>query len=187
MVTQKGVAMKPIFVRHLLKKERQELKKLLNSSNTRLYKRARVVWLSTNQHLKAPEIAKIVDLHLNKVRKYIRRFNQEGIMGLYQKPSPGRPREIGDKKRRQIIKLLKTKPRVFGLSWSSWNLRGLAEVTVKQKLLKSISHEYIRKIIEEEGYSYKRSKRWITSPDPEYDFKKNALRKSLGIWTKEKR
>ena len=80
--------------------------------------------------------------------------------------------------------MLKTKPKVFGLSWSSWNLRGLAEVAVKQKIVESISHEYIRKIIAEEGYSYKRSKRWITSPDPEYELKKTALRKPLGLWTR---
>lgn len=179
--------MKPIFVRKLSRKEKIELNKLLKSTNTRLYKRTRVIWLSITRHLKAPEIAEIVDLHLNKVRKYIRRFNKEGIAGLYQKPSPGRPREIKTKTRKQIIKMLKTKPQVYGLAWSSWNLRGLSEVVVKQKIVENISHEYIRKIIAEEGYSYKRSKRWITSPDPEYDLKKTALRRPLGIWTKEQR
>ena len=179
--------MQPIFVRKLSKKERSEIEKLLKSTNTRLYKRARVVWLSSTQGLKAAEIAKIVDLHLNKVRKYIRRFNERGIAGLYQKPSSGRPREIKLKQRRQIIKLLKTKPKKFGLPWSSWNLRGLAEIAVKERIVESISHEYIRKIIAEEGYSYKRSKRWISSPDPEYELKKTSSRKPLGRWTNLKK
>lgn len=179
--------MRPIFVRKLSRSEKAELEKLLKSTNTRLYKRARVIWLSETQHLKAPEIAKIVDLHLNKVRKYIRRFNERGIAGLYQKPSGGKPREIKIEQRRQIIGLLKTKPKAFGLAWSSWNLRGLCQIAIKQRIVKAISPEWMRRIIAEQGYSYKRSKRWITSPDPEYEAKKNLLKRPLGIWIKAKR
>ncbi|PIP20547.1 MAG: hypothetical protein COX40_04155 [Candidatus Omnitrophica bacterium CG23_combo_of_CG06-09_8_20_14_all_40_11] len=176
--------MRPIFVRKLSNAEKTELKKLLESTNTRLYKRARVIWLSAIKRLKAPEIAKIVDLHLNKVRKYIRRFNKRGVAGLYQKPSGGRPREIKEKQRSRIIRLLKTKPGEFGLAFSSWSLRGLCAIAIKTKAVKTISPEYMRRVIASEGYSYKRSKRWITSPDPEYEVKKTVLRGRLGLWTK---
>jgi transposase len=176
--------MRPIFVRKLSNAEKTELKKLLESTNTRLYKRARVIWLSAIKRLKAPEIAKIVDLHLNKVRKYIRRFNKRGAAGLYQKPSGGRPREIKDKQRSKIIRLLKTKPRESGLAFSSWSLRGLCAIAIKTKVVRTISPEYMRRIIAIEGYSYKRSKRWITSPDPEYEVKKTVLRGRLGLWTR---
>lgn len=168
--------MRPIFVKKLSRRERKELKKLLCSTNTRVYKRARVIWLSSMRRLKASEIAKIADLHLINVRTWINRFNQKGLNCLREKFSTGRPRVITAKKRRQIIGLLRIKPKVLGLPWSSWNLRGLAEVAVKQGIVEDISHEYIRRIIAEEGYSYKRSKRWITSPDPEYNFKKTLLR-----------
>lgn len=164
--------MQPIFVRKLSRGEKRELKKLLRSTRTRVYKHARVIWLSSVKHLKSPEIAETVDLHVINVRIWINRFNQEGMNSLRERFSPGRPRVISSKKRRQIIGLLKTKPEVFGLPGSNWNLRRLAEVTVKQKIVEKISHEYIRRIIDEEGYSYKRSKRWITSPDAEYDLKK---------------
>lgn len=176
--------MRPIFVRELSRLEKTELKKLLESTNTRLYKRARVIWLSAIKRLKAPEIAKIVDLHLNKVRKYIRRFNQKGIAGLYQKPSGGRPREIKEKQRSKIIRLLKTKPRAFGLAWSSWSLRGLCAIAIKEKVIKTISPEYMRRVIKDEGYSYKRSKRWITSPDPAYEVKKTSSTILSGLWTR---
>lgn len=176
--------MRPIFVRKLSKHEKAELRKLLRSTNTRLYKRARAIWLSATQHLKAPEIANIVDLHLNKVRRYIRRFNQRGIAGLYQKFSAGRPREISDKQRRQVIATLKSKPREFGLAFSNWSIRGLCQVVIKERIIKAISPEWMRRVIAEEGYSYKRSKRWITSPDPEYEVKKTALRGRLGVWTR---
>lgn len=86
--------MRPIFVKKLSRAEKKDLKMLLKSTNTRLYKRARVIWLSSTKGLIAKEIAEIVDLHLNKVRKFIRRFNERGIAGLYQKSSGGRPREI---------------------------------------------------------------------------------------------
>jgi transposase len=176
--------MRPIFIRKLSKEEKTELKKLLKSTNTRLYKRARVIWLSATQHLKATEITEIVDLHLNKVRKFIRRFNRKGIDGLYQRASSGRPPEIKPKQRKQIIKLLKTKPATLGLSISSWNLRDMAEIIQDRKIVDSISHMHLWRVIKEEGYSYKRSKRWITSPDPEYEVKKTLSRGRLGVWTR---
>lgn len=176
--------MRPIFVRKLSTQEKAELRKLLKSADTRLYKRARTVWLSATQRLKAPEIANIVDLHLNKVRRYIRRFNQKGITGLYQKFSAGRPREINDKQRKQVIAALKSKPREFGLAFSNWSLRGLCQVVIKERIIKAISPEWMRRIIAEEGYSYKRSKRWITSPDPKYEVKKTVSRGRLGVWTR---
>lgn len=176
--------MRPIFVRKLSSAEKKQLQKLLKSNNTRLYKRARVIWLSAIKHLKAPEIAEIVDLHLNKVRKYIRRFNRIGIIGLYQKLSTGRPPEIKSQQKKKIIRLLKTKPSTFGLSLSSWSLRELAKTAQKEKIVKNISHMHLWRIIKEQGYSYKRSKRWITSPDPEYELKKTILKRSLGLWTK---
>jgi transposase len=176
--------MRPIFVRKLSRNEKAELKKLLKSTNTRLYKRARVIWLSAIKHLKAPEIAKIVDLHLINVRIWIRRYNQDGLNSLKLRFSAGRPKEIKQDQRRQIIRLLKTKPREFGLAWSSWSLRGLCAIAIKEKVVKTISPEYMRRVIAEEGYSYKRSKQWITSPDPEYEVKKTVLRGRLGVWTK---
>ncbi|MBT9140139.1 MAG: hypothetical protein DDT30_00712 [Dehalococcoidia bacterium] len=178
--------MKPIFVRKLKPKELGRLKELLKVNNLRLYKRARAIELS-NKGLKATEIAGYVDLHLNKVRKWIRRFNQEGIDGLLPRYSLGRPLEISPKGRKEIIKLLKTKPATLGLSLSSWSLRDLAKVIQQRKIVGGISHVHLGRIIKAEGYSYKRSKRWITSPDPEYELKKSALRRRLGIWTKLKK
>lgn len=176
--------MRPIFVRELSKNEKAEVKKLLKSTNTRLYKRARVIWLSSIQHLRVDEIAKIVDLHFINVRIWIRRFNQNGIKSLELKFSSGRPREIKTEQRKQIIKMLKTKPTAFGLVWSSWNLRGLCQTATKKRVVKSISPEWMRRLIAEEGYSYKRSKRWITSPDPAYEVKKTSSMIPSGLWIK---
>lgn len=176
--------MRPVFVRELSKNEKAKVEKLLKSTNTRVFKRARVIWLSSIQHLKVDEIAKIVDLHFINVRIWIRRFNQDGIKSLELKFSPGRPREIKTEQRKQIIRILKTKPTVFGLAWSSWNLRGLCQIAIKKRVVKGISPEWMRRIIAEEGCSYKRSKRWITSPDPAYEVKKTLLKRPLGIWTK---
>lgn len=174
--------MRPVFVRELSKNEKAQVKRLLKSTNTRVFKRARVIWLSSIQHLKADEIAKIVDLHFINVRIWIRRFNRDGIKSLELKFSPGRPREIKTEQRKKIIRILKTKPTVFGLAWSSWSLRGLCQIAIKKKIVKSISPEWMRRVIAEEGYSYKRSKRWITSPDPAYEVKKTLSRIPLGLW-----
>lgn len=161
-----------IHVRKINSEEKRKLKKMLKGNNLRLYRRAKAVMLSS-EGFTAPKIAHLVDLHLNKVRKWIKRFNVQGTRGLYQKYSPGRPPKISQETRGKMINLLKQKPRDLGLPITSWTLKELANEMVRQQTVPQISYVRIYQIIKEQGYSFKRAKRWITSPDPDYELKKN--------------
>lgn len=161
-----------IYVKKINPEEKRKLKKMLKGNNLYLYKRAKAVMLSS-EGFTAPKIAHLVDLHFNKIRKWIKRFNLQGTAGLYQKYSPGRPPKISQEGREKIINLLKQKPRDLGLPITSWTLKELAEEVAREKIVSQISYVRIYQIIKEQGYSFKRAKRWITSPDPDYELKKN--------------
>lgn len=47
----------------------------------------------------------------------------------------------------------------------------MVEVVQDRKIVDKISYVHLWRIIREEGYSYKRSQRWITSPDAGYEIK----------------
>lgn len=166
--------MAPIFTCSLKEKEKEILKKALKSHDTIVYKRAKTILLSA-QGKKAPEIAKLIDFHLNSVRSSINRFNKEGLKVLKHPQNGGRKPIFTKEVRKKIINLLKDKPQKYGLWRTTWSLESLAKIAIKSKIVEKISFVRIWQIFKEEGYSYQKSKDWIYSPDPQYDLKKRLL------------
>ncbi|MDI6603278.1 MAG: hypothetical protein QME57_04200 [Patescibacteria group bacterium] len=166
--------MAPIFVRPLKEKEKKVLKKALKSYDIIVYKRAKTVLLSA-QGKKAPEIAELIDFHLNSVRSAINGFNKKGLAILNHPQNGGRKPIFTKEIRKEIINLLKDKPRKYGFWQVSWSLSALAKAAIKSKIVKKISFVRIWQIFKEEGHSYQKSKTWISSPDPQYDLKKRLL------------
>src|SRR5215210_6934852 len=71
--------------------------------------------------------------------------------------------------------LLHRSPRTFGKPTSVWTLDLAAAVSFERGLTaERVSDETIRLTLKRLGIGWKRAKRWITSPDPEYARKKVA-------------
>jgi len=56
---------------------------------------------------------------------------------------------------------------------NTWFLRKLAQVAEERKILKEISPEKVRQILQEAKISYQRTRTWKESDDPEFESKKN--------------
>ena len=66
-------------------------------------------------------------------------------------------------------------PRAFDQAKSTWTLALLAQVVHEQGLSATVlSAETIRQALLRLAVGWKRAKRWLTSPDPEYARKKAA-------------
>jgi hypothetical protein len=69
--------------------------------------------------------------------------------------------------------LLHERPRAYGKARRTWTLRLAAEVCWEHGLTPSqVSLEPMRQTLNRLGVSWRRAKRWITSPDPQYALKK---------------
>ena len=83
-------------------------------------------------------------------------------------------RVLDGAKLERLRAILHQAPRVFGHSRSTWTLPLLAQVAHEQGLSPSVlSAETIRQALLRLG-GWKRAKRWLTSPDPDYARKKVA-------------
>jgi hypothetical protein len=72
-----------------------------------------------------------------------------------------------------LRELVHQKPRKFGKDSSLWTLEMAAEVSFEEGLTaERVSGETIRATLARLGVRWERAKRWITSPDPEYERKK---------------
>lgn len=165
---------KPIFVRELLPAEWQALQDGLRSRDAFTMRRCQIL-LASARGQQAAEIASNLGCHADTVRNAIHAFHEKGLEALTKGSS--RPHSIktafdaqGLERLREI---LHQSPRSFGKSTSLWTLALVAEVSFAEGLTTwQVSAETIRLTLKRLGISWKRAKRWISSPDAAYARKK---------------
>ena len=166
----------PIFVRPLTEAERKALEAGLRSSDAFVLRRCQIL-LASARGERAPRIAENLHLASQTVRNVIRAFNQRGLEAL--KEGSTRPKTIRytfDENRVEELKaLLHQSPRAFDKATSVWTLDLVADVSFEQGLSgERVSDETIRNTLKRLGVNWRRAKKWITSPDPEYARRKGS-------------
>lgn len=168
----------PIFVRPLSDDERETLKAGLRSPDAFVLRRCQIL-LASAQGRTAYQIASTFGCHDQTVRNAIYKFNKEGLQATLSKGSR-RPHTIhaafDHEQTEKLRGILHRSPRDFGKHSSLWTLQMAAEVSFEEGLTKErVSGETIRATLARElGVRWQRAKRWITSPDPEYERKKGV-------------
>ena len=150
--------------------ERQVLEEGLRSKDGFVLRRSQIL-LASSRGEQAPRIAESVGCNDQTVRNVIRAFNSRGTHALRR--GSQRPKTIKltfDEERSEVLKgLLHHSPRDFGKQTSVWTLNLAADVSYEQGLTQErVSDETIRQAMKRLGVGWKRAKRWLTSPDPEY-------------------
>jgi transposase len=164
----------PIFVRTLSKQERQELEAGLRSSDAFVLRRCQIL-LASSRREHPPRIAENLGCGSQTVRNAIHDFNEHGFAALT--PGSSRPKEVhaafDESGTEALRELLHQSPRNFGKQSTFWTLAMAAEVSFEEDLTeREVSGETIRATLSRLGVRWKRAKRWIESPDPEYARKK---------------
>jgi transposase len=161
-------------VRPITDVERRVLEAGLRSRDTFVLRRCQIL-LGSARGEQAPRIAESVGCNDQTVRSVIRAFNVRGTDVLKRgSHTPKSIKVMFDEERGEGLKgLLHRSPREFGKDTSVWTLQLAAEVSFEQGLTpQQVCDETIRQAMKRLGIGWKRAKRWITSPDPEYARKK---------------
>ena len=164
----------PIFVRTLSKEERQELEAGLRSSDAFVLRRCQILLASARtEH--PPRIAKNLGCGQQTVRNAIHDFDERGLDAL--KAGSSRPREVhaafDESATEALREILHQNPRNFGKGSTLWTLSMAAEVSFEEGIIeRRVTGETIRATLSRLGIRWERAKRWIESPDPEYERKK---------------
>jgi transposase len=165
----------PIFVRPLSEQERQSLKEGLRSKDTFAMRRCQIL-LASSRGERAPKIALNLGCASQTARDAINDFNQRGLDALAAGSSrPKRTREAFDEESALALRgILHRSPREFGRPSSLWTLEMAADVAFEEGLTEErVSGETIRATLSRLlSVRWMRAKRWITSPDPLYERKK---------------
>lgn len=169
---------RPIFARPLTDAERESLKAGLRSPDAFTLRRCQILLASADQKKNAYRIARELGCHDQTARNAIHEFNEEGLEAALARGSH-RPhivhRAFDGARAEKLKETLHQSPRTFGKNSSLWTLEMAAQVGFEQGLTEGrVSGETIRATLERMGVRWRRAKRWITSPDPEYERKKGG-------------
>ncbi len=165
----------PIFVRAMSEEEKQVLEKAKRASDACQMKRAQIL-LASSQGLTTTGIEKQFGYSAEYARQMIHRFNEQGVSCLKRRSSAPKTTEtiVDAEKCERIKQIMHKTPRLYGKASSVWTLTLVAEVLFeKGETPRQMANETIRTAMKKNGSSWKRAKDWITSPDPQYELKKN--------------
>jgi len=170
--------MKPIEVRPLTDEELIDLNDLYQHTKVvRIRTRVQMILLAVEEKMTAPQIAKIVRQDEHTVRRWLKRFNQEGVNGLYDEPKSGSPRRVTEAYRERLLVIVRQRPRSLDQPYSLWTLQRLVDFMAEETGLR-LSTETVRLILKENDIVMSRPQHKVSSPDPEYEVKKRRLKGS---------
>jgi transposase len=160
--------------------EEQKIRKLAGARHAPAdwMERARIIMLSWDG-LGVPAIAGQLGCHPKKVRRWLHRFNADGIDGLGDRPGAGRRRRITEAQRSAIIALARSEPPgrlardgAGELSAdqedgpAQWTLDTLAQAARDKGI--QVGRSQVRRILLAEKVRWRRTRSWTTSTDPEF-------------------
>ncbi len=149
-----------LFVRELTNDEWEELEWLTQKSESDVPEQRLLIVLLSAQGHRVQEVSREVDLHPINVRKWIHRFNEEGIDGLRSGKSPGRPPVFSSEQREAIVDVAAADPRQLGMNFSQWSLQRLRKYLIQNKIVNQISVETIRQVLRAFGIKHRSSRGW---------------------------
>ena len=168
--------MKPISLSPQSEKQIGALDQLYRQSKDgRLRQRAQIILLAAEQGMRAAQIAEIVRLNEESVRRWLKRYEAEGIEGLKDNPRPGATPIVTEEYREKLMSSVRRRPRSLEQPFSLWTCQRLADYMAEETGIR-VSDETVRRYLEAGGIVLSRPQHKISSPDPEYEVKKRRLR-----------
>ncbi len=148
------------MARHLFanikNEDRKKLFEILKNGEEYLKKRAHAIILSGINKYRVGEISKIINLHPNHLRKWINRYNRDGIDAILESPKTGKKQKFRENVKKKIIEIVHIPPRKLGLLFSWWTLYKLKNYLEEKGIVEKISHETIRRILKETNINLKK-------------------------------
>lgn len=149
-----------LYVQPISEEERTHLDKIIAQPEPEtLGARAHIVLLSS-QGYSSTEIAYLVGRHPATVRKWIHRWNEQGISSLINALSPGRKRICTEGQIREIVEIALTEPRALGQPYSRWSLHRLVRYLIETGVVETISHDTVWRILRARGIHFQKGKGW---------------------------
>lgn len=159
----------PLKLRALTAEEERVIHTLARSrtASVRLVERARIIE-AASQGKTIPEIA--VTLHLKEatVRKWFKRFEEQGLAGLEDAPRSGAPPTYTPENRAVVLEVAATAPSKLDQPFHCWSLKRL-QIYLKEEKGLTMKQSRIRQLLHAEGLCWRKEEGWFGERlDPQF-------------------
>jgi transposase len=118
---------------------------LKQAKETRVFRRAQAVREVVKGH-RLQTVSDTLHFTYSALRKWVHRFDQEGLAGLTDRPRPGRPPKVTCALEKHLDRLIDHDPLQHGASHSQWSCQELATVLARQTGVQ-LSRESVRDVL----------------------------------------
>jgi transposase len=129
---------------------REGIEALAASSRPEIARRARVV-LARSGGLSETEVATALGVGRSCVRRWLQRYERHGILGLQTVRRASHPLVFTAEVRAAIVRHAQMPPQQLGCAGPHWSLRALQAALIRQRVVKNISLQHLRRILAEGG------------------------------------
>ena len=161
-----------VFVRDLSPEEAQRLRRASRQSKVFALRQRAQILLASDSQVSAREIARVLQTDENQVRRVIAEFNLDGMDSLRPPIGGGHPRRIDDDTREAIRAIALARPCDLGEPATRWSLSRLRRYLIRHRVVKAVSREHLRRLLNKMGITAQRTRTWKWSNDPLYEVKK---------------
>lgn len=106
---------------------------------------------------KPEEIARMQAISIPTVYGWMKRWQQDGIDGLANRPKSGRPAKADDMYSQRLERVLEQEPKELGYDFAIWTVDRLRQHLEKETGI-ALSEPRLRALMKRKGYRYRRPK-----------------------------
>ncbi len=158
--------------------QQYELENFRRQASSKDSEKALMILLSNDGKM-VSEIAVMLKRNQHTVRDWLKRYQSQGIKGLYRNFSPGRPGTLREKIKEHISKKIKEPPSSFGYQDSAWSVP-LITFDINKNLDVKTSSKTVTRALKNMGYVYKRPSKTVPGHAPGKQKKKEAVQALVG-------
>jgi transposase len=159
--------------------EGEQIKRLSQARTApgRTVERARMIQLAS-EGLSVPVIAQRLARAEKVVRRWVVRFNAEGLNGLQDKPRSGRPVTYSREEVGVVVATALTDPKELRQAFGSWTFARLERYLNEEHGL-AIKRSRIHELLQAEGLRWREQETWFGARvDPDFAQKRGRSRRS---------
>ncbi len=164
-----------LFIRELSDGEAEHLLKLCRRSRDPVVQHRAMLLFASYQGQSVSEIARLHRASATHVAELIHAFDEEGFACLDPRWGGARPRRIVADQRAAIVKVALARPADLGEPFTSPSLSKLRAHLLRAKVVPTISRSGLWRILREHGIRFLHHKTRKSSPDPDFEAKKNRV------------
>ena len=170
--------MKPMVLKQALNSEEIKYLEELKKSTSKTTRNRATTLLMANENKTILEILLTTGSKMSTVQNWLLRFKKERLSFVVVKRDRKKYNTELRERKNRIVEILHRSPNDFGINRAAWILTDIAKVYDRQ-YGHILSRKYVSRAIKEANYTWRRARRVLTSNDPEFKTKAQAVLDAL--------